>query len=205
MCVLKHTRWICFDTLPFYTLVLSPLAYHPVGRPHFSCLKCSAARVALHSIKNPGCLVQGLVEFVSYFLCVTCTFNRPCHPWNTIHATWGVWPGKCCLEHRGFCRQWTECCFHHKSYCTVFSDCCQPLNDFFFQSYLCLAAELVARDGIAPPVPRLWAWWDTTSPPRVIKLQLFIPGVPGWIQTSGFRDLQSLALGHSATETFPYM
>ena len=30
-------------------------------------------------------------------------------------------------------------------------------------------------------------------------------GVPGWIQTSGFRDLQSLALGHSATETFPYM
>ena len=27
-------------------------------------------------------------------------------------------------------------------------------------------------------------------------------GVPGWIQTSGFRDLQSLALGHSATETY---
>ncbi len=23
-----------FNTLPFYTLVLSPLAYHPVGRPH---------------------------------------------------------------------------------------------------------------------------------------------------------------------------
>ena len=39
--------------------------------------KVLPARVALHSIKNPGCLVQGLVEFVSYFLCVTCTFNRP--------------------------------------------------------------------------------------------------------------------------------
>ena len=23
-----------FNTLPFYTLALSPLAYHPVGRPH---------------------------------------------------------------------------------------------------------------------------------------------------------------------------
>ena len=38
-----------------------------------------------------------------------------------------------------------------------------------------------------------------------LPAQLFILGVPGWIQTSGFRDLQSLALGHSATETFPYM
>ena len=116
-------------------------------------------------MKNPGVFSSRvLLNLFSYFLCVTCTFNRPCHPWNTIHATIGVWPGKCCLEHRGFCRQWTECCFHHKSYCTVFSNCCQPLNDFFFQSYLCLAAKLVAEAGFEPAVLGLWDQADRPLP-----------------------------------------
>jgi hypothetical protein len=45
MCVLKQSLTMCvrslglatrdcFNTLPFYALVFSPLTYHPVGRPH---------------------------------------------------------------------------------------------------------------------------------------------------------------------------
>ena len=34
-----------FNTLPFYTLVFPPLAYHPVGRPHFDYLEwCRGSR-----------------------------------------------------------------------------------------------------------------------------------------------------------------
>ena len=60
MCVLKST--VCdiavqvssmlFNTLPFYTLALSPLAYHPVGRPHLQ-FKVLPARVAIALNEKP--------------------------------------------------------------------------------------------------------------------------------------------------------
>ena len=60
MCVLKST--VCdisvqvssmlFNTLPFYTLTLSPLAYHPVGRPHLQ-FKVMPARVAIALNEKP--------------------------------------------------------------------------------------------------------------------------------------------------------
>ena len=80
MCVLKHSKLLrlpvrkeCFNTLGFFYVQ----EHKPSPRPPICNFKVLPARVALHSIKNPGCLVQGLVELVSYFLCVTCTFNRP--------------------------------------------------------------------------------------------------------------------------------
>ena len=60
MCVLKST--VCdiavqvssmlFNTLPFYTLALSPLAYHPVGRPHLQ-FRVMPARVAIALKEKP--------------------------------------------------------------------------------------------------------------------------------------------------------
>ena len=46
--------------------------------------------------------------------------------------------------------------------------------DLFWSVVFIQHIKLVAGDGIAPPVFRLWAWWDTTSPPRVIGYSLFI-------------------------------
>ena len=153
-------------------------------------------------MKNPGVFTSRvLLNLFSYSLCVTCTFNRPWHPWNTIHATIGVWPGKCCLEHRGFCRQWTECCFHHKSYCTVFSNCCQPLNDFFFQSYLCLAAELVAEAGFEPAFLGLWDQADRPLPYTASLSYSYLSGVPSRIQTYESTALQAEPLSHSGIGT----
>lgn len=99
MCVLKST--VCdisvqvssmlFDTLPFYTLVFSPLAYHPVGRPHSRFLKwlygsrclttVAYATVFTFTLALNCAVARSNFWVMSFCLCSevkVCVFNQSC-------------------------------------------------------------------------------------------------------------------------------
>ena len=119
-------------------------------------------------MKNPGVfssrvLLDSLCSFKLHSVS-----NWTLTSWNTIRWCKTAWPGLCLEAHCGF-QQWMSYSFHHKSYCTVFSDCCQPLNDFFFQSYLCLAAKLVAGDRFELPMLRAYETGVVATLPALIS------------------------------------
>ena len=161
-----------------YAVIFCSTRRTPSYRPPICSFKCCRLALPCTKRKTPGFLVPG--SFVFYLRLDSwnlLSYTGPLTTGNTIHGRKPTWPGLC-LAHCGI-QRWMFHLFHHKSYCTLFTSRGQP-RIVFQVLYLYNTPFLVAGDGIAPPVPRLWAWWDTTSPSRDNQLQLFIYRETHW-------------------------